>query len=76
MEVGAFAAAADPRAITSQIRTNRRGAAFGTGFPSEVAITGDHHMSHVPGKVLIVDHEPFFQKLLRMAGRRVDTGLR
>jgi hypothetical protein len=33
-------------------------------------------MSHVPGKVLIVDHEPFFQKLLRMAGRRVDTGLR
>ena len=33
-------------------------------------------MSHVLGKVLIVDHEPFFQKLLRMAGRRVDTGLR
>jgi hypothetical protein len=38
----------------------------GPGFPREVAMTGDCHMSHVLGTVLIVDDEPSIQKLLRL----------
>ena len=63
---GAFATAADFRVITSQVRTNRTGSGFGSGFPSEVEITGDCQMSHVLEKVLIVDDEPSIRKLLRM----------